>query len=921
MSENNRPDSEQKKDQTTAEDILAQVDSILADLENSAVAQLFAAPDQPKPEENKTPPETETSAPPGQPESPDEAAEQPPDKPEDEVESPETETPPEESAEAEPAEQSDADEEELEDEFDDEDDSPPDEDEDEDDWDEPEFDDEGIEEELPEEEQSEEAEFEPIVEEKPDRLKKFKEKLKTLEQDKLKKKEKAKSTPKKKEKSKSKDEKPPEKKPEPESPKSKDEASPPEQPKLVPKDEKPSAEKAKPEPPVIEFSDDEDETAGMSFVQKAQYRAKMRRREQTRLRRENARRIQEGAEVTYQPMTRLDMQSTGARLAAAAIVLVAGIAMGGSSAALSLCLLAFLITAIPIAARVLTNLTHGSFFDEYLLVLAASIGAFALGSRAEATIVLILFEVGKIAGDMVLASTYQALPQQHDFMPEKATVVNMKGEQRQVPLADIRLGELVLVHSGERVPIDGVVLRGDGTVDDSVLTGENVPMAVDKNTRVLAGSWYNGSLMLIRVISRYEDCAVRQIRRVQNAAAEHKAVLENSAQRNAKRLVPVVIVIAVLAAALPPLFIPGSDMTGWVYRGLTLLIACCPTALALAVPLAFVCGGGRLESEGVHMKGSEAMERTADLRLVVFNKTGTVTTGNLQIKKIYPTQEFSEKNCLALAAAAEQLSQHPVARAIVGACQEKLPKIEEFEEFPGRGVRARIGDHVLLVGNRKLMVSRGVKGLPDIDGTVVYIACEGEHIGVIELEDTIRSSAADAVKKIKDQGIERTVLITGDAEAPTQKIANSAGIDAVHCGLMPEEKEAKLDFMMRTIPTDGTTAYVGDGVSDIKQLRMADVGVAMGTRGSRYSADAVNVLITANDLNGLGEAVQVCKSTHGVAMQNLTLLAAIKLVLAVLALIGLAQMWMAVIVDVVLTVLTVFNAGRLLGSKPDIPEK
>ncbi|MFQ9975106.1 MAG: HAD-IC family P-type ATPase [Butyricicoccus sp.] len=495
--------------------------------------------------------------------------------------------------------------------------------------------------------------------------------------------------------------------------------------------------------------------------------------------------------MDYQPMTRLDMQSVGARLAAAAIVLVAGIAMGGSSAALPLCLLAFLITALPIAARVLTNLTHGSFFDEYLLVLIASIGAFALGSRAEATIVLILFEIGKIAGDIVLASTYQALPQQYDFMPEKATVVNMKGEQRQVPLADIRLGELVLVHSGERVPIDGVVLRGDGTVDDSVLTGENVPMAVDKNTRVLAGSRYNGSLMLIRVISRYEDCAVRQIRRVQNAAAEHKAALENSAQRNAKRLVPVVIVIAVLAAALPPLFMPGSDMTGWVYRGLTLLIACCPTALALAVPLA--CERGRLERRK-HMKGSEAMERTG---AYVWSTNKTGSDHRHQIKKIYPTQEFSEKNCLALAAAAEQLSQHPVARAIVRACREKLPKIEEFEEFPGRGVRARIGDHVLLVGNRKLMVSRGVKGLPDIDGTVVYIACEGEHIGVIELEDTVRPSAADAIKKIKDQGVERTVLITGDAETPTQRIANAAGIDTVHCSLMPEEKQAKLDFMMR----------------------------------------------------------------------------------------------------------------------------
>ena len=898
MSENNRPDSEQKKDQTTAEDILAQVDSILADLENSAVAQLFAAPEKPKPEEKKKPPEKEESAPPGEPEPPDKNAEQPETEPEadtshqSESESPKAETPPEEAAAAEaakPSEESDAVEEtpeDSEDEFDEEEASP-DEAEDEGDWDEPEFDDEGIEDELPEEEQSAEAEFEPIVEEKPDRLQKLKEKLKNHEKDKAEKKEQAKSAPK-------------------------------EKPK--PKDEKKPEEK-KPEPSVIEAPEDVDDTTGMNFVQKAQYRAKMRRREQTRLRRENARRIQEGAEVTYQPMTRLDMQSTGARLAAAAIVLVAGIAMGGSSAALPLCLLAFLITALPIAARVLTNLTHGSFFDEYLLVLMASIGAFALGSRAEATIVLILFEIGKIAGDIVLSSTYQALPQQHDFMPEKATVVNMKGEQRQVPLADIRLGELVLVHSGERVPIDGVVLRGDGTVDDSVLTGENVPMAVDKNTRVLAGSRYNGSLMLIRVISRYEDCAVRQIRRVQNAAAEHKAALENSAQRNAKRLVPVVIVIAVLAAALPPLFMPGSDMTGWIYRGLTLLIACCPTALALAVPLAFVCGGGRLESEGVHMKGSEAMERTADLRLVVFNKTGTVTTGNLQIKKIYPTQEFSEKNCLALAAAAEQLSQHPVARAIVSACREKLPKIEEFEEFPGRGVRARIGDHVLLVGNRKLMVSRGVKGLPDIDGTVVYIACEGEHIGVIELEDTVRPSAADAIKKIKDQGVERTVLITGDAETPTQRIANAAGIDTVHCSLMLEEKQAKLDFMMRTIPTDGTTAYVGDGVSDIEQLKMADVGVVMGTRGSRYSADAANVLITANDLSGLGEAVQVCKSTHGVAMQNLTLLAAIKLVLAVLALIGLAQMWMAVVVDAVLTVLTVFNTSRLLGSKPEISEE
>lgn len=656
-------------------------------------------------------------------------------------------------------------------------------------------------------------------------------------------------------------------------------------------------------------------TEGMTLMERAQYHAKMRRREQTRLRRENAKRGASGAEAPYQAMTPMDMRFTLIRLAVAAIFLILGVFLRQTTAGFIFYLIAYLITVLPIVGKVAYHCTHGKYFDEYSLIFIASLGAFLLGNHPEASAVLILHGVGKIVSDLVLASTHKSLTKQTDFIPDRASVVNMQGEERQVSPSEIKIGDFVLVRSGERIPIDGIVLRGEGTVDDTVLTGENEPVQVAKKVKVLAGSLYTGSLLLLRAVARFEDCAVNQIMRVQEEGKERKAALEDSVAHGAARIIPIIIVLAVLLSIIPPLFNSGTSMLNWIYRALTILVVCCPTALAVSVPLCFLCGSGRLMQKGIHVKGSEAIEKMAELRMVVFDKTGTLTEGNLRVKEIHGTQDFNQESCLALAAAAEQFSQHPVARAVVAAYPSVPQKISEFEEFPGRGVRARIGNRNLLAGNRRLMVSRGVKGVPDIPGTVVYIAYEGEYAGAIVLEDTVRREAADAIKGLKNQGVLRTVILTGDTELPTHQAAEAIGIDTTHFGLQPEEKASKMEFLMRTIPTDGTAAYVGDGVNDIEELKMADVGIAMGAAGSQQSAAATNVLVMSNDLTKLSDTLRICRRTHSIALQNMVVVILVKILLALLTLVGVAYMWQAVAADVLLTVLTVLNAARILGIK------
>lgn len=652
----------------------------------------------------------------------------------------------------------------------------------------------------------------------------------------------------------------------------------------------------------------------MPILERVQYHARMRRREQTRLRRENARKGVTEGEPEYQT-SMLDMRVTLLRLGVTALFLVIGLLLRQQkTASFALFILAYIAVGFPTVIAVARGFTRGKYFNENLLILIASLGAFLLKRYPEASFVLMLHELGKLISDLVLGNARKSLSKLTDFVPDYAAVVNMQGEERRVQPGDVQIGDFIMVRSGERVPIDGVVLRGEGTVDDTVLTGDSEPVEVTKGATVFAGSLYEGTLMLIRATSSFADCGISQMSRIREESIDRRATVEQSAVQGVVRYMPVIIVLAILLAALPPLFNFGAPAT-WIYRALTVLVVCCPTAIMLSVPLSFMGGSGRMSQKGIQVKGSAAIEKLAELRMVVFDKTGTLTEGNLRVKEVHTTQDFNAKSLIALAATAEQFSQHPVARAVVAAYPSVPPKISEFEEFPGRGVRARVGNRNLFVGNRKLMIARGVKGVPEIRGTVLYVAYEGDYAGAIELEDTVRPEAELMISDLKTLGVLRTVILTGDTELPAQQVADAIGIDTVHSGLLPEEKASKMEFLLRTIPTDGTAAYVGDGINDLAELKLADVGVAMGVAGSRKSADVADVLIMSHHLGRFVEAVRISRQTHSVAMQNMLLVLGVKAILTLLTVFGITTMWQAVSFDVLMTVLTVLNAARLLKTK------
>ena len=655
------------------------------------------------------------------------------------------------------------------------------------------------------------------------------------------------------------------------------------------------------------------EMANMSFVERMQYRARMRRREQTRLRRENARR---GGQTDTPLLTKIDLHMTIIRLVVAAVLLGIGALLNQQPATLLLYLVAYVTAALPLAFQTIKNVKNGSHFDENLLVLIASLGAFFLGRQMEAGIVMILYDAGRTACAFISQSTYQTIQRQNAFMPEKASVVNMQGDERKVKPADVKPGDFILIRSGEQIPIDGFILRGSGVVDDTALTGEGEPKPVDKGCKVFAGGFYEGSLLLLRASTPFSDCVISRTKHLKDSAPEERARIETSVMQGSVRFMPIMVTLAILLAILPPLFHSNTSLANWTYRALSLLLVCCPLALTTAVSLGFSGGTGRLAQKGIHIRGSDTIEKMSELRMLVFNKTGILTEGEFRVKEVKATKEFNQESCLALAAAAEQSSQHPIAKAIRAASPGIPPtKQTEFEEYPGRGVRTRIGNRNLLVGNRRLMVSRGVKGVPDLSGTAIYISYEGDYAGAILLEDTVRPEAANTIEDLKTQGVLRTVILTGDTEAPTQQTADSIGIDTIHAGLTPEEKASKMEFLLRTIPTDGTAGYVGGGIDDMEELQQADIGIIMGLNGTQNTTEAASMMIMTNDLSYLAEALRVCRRTHRIVVQSTALVLLMKGLLAVLVLLGVASMWQAVAADVLITVLSALNAARTLTIK------
>lgn len=575
---------------------------------------------------------------------------------------------------------------------------------------------------------------------------------------------------------------------------------------------------------------------------------------------------------------------------------------------------AYLVVGLPVLRTALRNIAKGRVFDENFLMALATVGAFALQKYPEAVSVMLFYNIGEMLSDIAVGHSRRSIAALIDLKPETATVVDAEGNARTVSPAEAKIGDIILVRPGERIPLDGSVLEGEGFVDNAALTGESVPVSVAPGQGILSGGVCGSGLLKIRVTALFADSTVSRILEMTQQAADKKAPTERFLTRFAAKYTPCVVIGALLVAILPPLLGFGS-FGEWAYRALTVLVVSCPCALVLSVPLGFFGGIGRASKLGVLVKGGEALETLSKLETVVFDKTGTLTTGRLLVQEILPVPGVSEEACLALAAAAEQYSRHPAATAIVEAYPDRPRPVSNFYELPGRGIRAELDSKVLLVGNRRLMEGENVAEVPQTEGTVLFVAHGGSYVGAIRIADTVRDDAARAIARLHAQGVRRTVMLTGDTPDAAQRVADEVGIDAAYASLLPGDKVRCLEEVLNTRTANHTVAYVGDGINDAPVLKTADVGIAMGAAGTDAAVEAADVVIMTDNLGRVADAVHVAKHTERIIMQNIAFALGIKALVLVLTFFGLSEMWEAVFADVGVTVLTVFNAARILKEK------
>lgn len=611
-----------------------------------------------------------------------------------------------------------------------------------------------------------------------------------------------------------------------------------------------------------------------------------------------------------------EIRSSAIRFAVGAVLLIAALLVPAAlyPARIAVFVAAYLVVGLPVLKTALRNIAKGKIFDENFLMALATVGAFALQKYPEAVSVMLFYNIGEMLSDIAVGRSRRSIAALMDLKPETATIVDAEGRERTASPAEVKIGDVILVRPGERIPLDGIVLEGEGFVDNAALTGESVPVSVAPGQNILSGGVCGSGLLKIRVTALFADSMVSRILEMTQQAADKKAPTERFLTRFAAKYTPGVVIGALLVAIVPPLLGFGS-FGEWIYRALTVLVVSCPCALVLSVPLGFFGGIGRASKLGVLVKGGEALEALSKVEAVVFDKTGTLTTGKLLVQEILPAAGVTDEECLALAAAAEQYSGHPAAAAVVEAYPHRPRPVSNFTELPGRGVRAELDGKTLLVGNRRLMEGEGVTGMPKPGGTVLFVAYGGSYVGAVRIADTVREDAAYAIARLHAQGVRRTVMLTGDTPDAAQHVAGAVGIDTVYASLLPGDKVERMEEVLNARTANRTVAYVGDGINDAPVLKTADVGIAMGAAGTDAAVEAADVVIMTDHLGRVADAVHVARRTERIIVQNIAFALGIKALVLVLTFFGLSEMWEAVFADVGVTVLTVLNAARILKDK------
>ncbi len=580
---------------------------------------------------------------------------------------------------------------------------------------------------------------------------------------------------------------------------------------------------------------------------------------------------------------------------------------------------AYLLVAWPVLRAAVGNILHGRVFDEMFLMTVATLGAFAIGEFAEAVAVMLFYTVGEYFQDLAVGRSRRSIAALTDLRPDTARVLNAAdGSTQVVSPEEVAVGQLIEVLPGERIPLDGIVVSGEGGVDTSALTGESVPRMVEPEDDVAAGYITEGGRLRVRVTRPFGRSSIARVIELAQHAAERKAPTERFISRFARVYTPIVVAIAAAVAILPPLVLPGAEFSEWLYRALVVLVISCPCALVVSIPLSYFGGIGGASRRRVLVKGATYLDALTELDTVVFDKTGTLTKGVFTVTAVEPRNGFAPEELLRLAAQAESGSTHPIARAVVAAYIERygeleLSELNELREEKGFGVFARLGEASVIAGNHRLMHREEIPHTDcEVTGTTVYLAVDGRYAGYLVVSDELKPEARTAIAKLKRLGIERIVMLTGDNRRIAESVAHELGIAEVYAELLPEDKVALLEELQEDRAAGGRVAFVGDGINDAPVLMRADIGIAMGGLGSDAAIEAADVVLMDDGVDRVPAAVEVGRRTRAVVRQNIAFTLGAKAVFIALGALGVAGMWLAVIGDMGVALLAVFNATRTL---------
>ncbi|MEB3282919.1 MAG: heavy metal translocating P-type ATPase [Lyngbya sp.] len=575
---------------------------------------------------------------------------------------------------------------------------------------------------------------------------------------------------------------------------------------------------------------------------------------------------------------------------------------------------AYLLSGWTVLTNAGRNILRGRIFDENFLMTIATLGAIAIHELPEAVGVMLFYQVGELFQDLAVSRSRRSIQSLLEIRPDTANL-KVNGSVQQVRPETVKIGDIILVKPGEKIPLDGEIIGGNSQIDTSALTGEPVPRTVKVGETVLAGMINQTGVLTVKVSKNFGESSIAKILNLVENASSKKAKTEKFITRFAQYYTPVVVFLSLAVALLPPLFIPGETSEEWVYRALVLLVISCPCGLVISIPLGYFGGIGGAAKNGILVKGATFLDTLTAVKTVVFDKTGTLTEGVFKVSKIVPKNGYNERELLALAAQAESHSNHPVAQSIREAYGQEIDDkiISDYQEIAGHGIKAKVNNQVVLAGNDRLLHRENINhNTCEVAGTVVHLAVDGNYCGYIMIADKMKEDAVSAISSLKQIGIEQTIMLTGDNKTVAQSVAEKLGLDRYFAELLPEDKVDSFEDILHQTGTKNKVAFVGDGINDAPVIARADVGIAMGGLGSDAAIETADLVIMTDAPSKVAEAIKIGRKTHKIVWQNIGFALGVKGLFILLGMIGIATLWEAVFADVGVALLAILNASRVL---------